>query len=235
MIKALKIASLVIAITVASCNSQTKSENYALVDVATFENAIQENNNIQLVDVRTPKEYNEGKIADALNIDWNNANFTEEVEKLDKNQPIYIYCLSGGRSKKASDKLIALGFRQVIELDGGYMNWYKNHTPATQPDQFTAAEYTEMVSDAPVVLVDFYADWCAPCKIMAPYIEQFKTDYKDQVKVLKIDADQNKQLVTQLGYQALPIVLIYKNGTLVFEREGLVTEPELRELLNKQL
>jgi len=234
MIKIAKLACLAFTILLVSCHN-TNTENYALVNVETFENAIANTPNIQLVDVRTPQEFEKGSIAQAINIDCNDAHFTQNINALNKSESVYIYCLSGGRSKKAADKLIELGFENVVELEGGYLNWSKTHTENAKKDQYSVADFNKMTQTEPVVLVDFYADWCGPCKKMAPYIEQFKTDYKEQVKVLKIDADQNKQLVANLGYEALPIVLIFKNGELVFENQGFVSEKDLRELLDKQL
>ena len=234
MNKYYKILSLIIAILVISCKNEN-TNSYELVTVNTFENGINESKNIQLIDVRTPQEYAEGHIGDAINIDWNDENFEKQVASLNKNEPLYLYCLSGGRSKKASDKLLELGFTNIIELEGGYINWSKTHKSSAKNDQYSTEDYYKMVSEQPVVLVDFYADWCAPCKLMAPFIEQFKTDYKDQVTVLKIDADKNKQLVTNLGYEALPIIIVYKNGEKVFEQQGFVEENTLREILNQQL
>jgi thioredoxin 1 len=231
MTKYYKILSLIIATLTVSCKKES-SNNYELVNVDTFETRINETKNIQLIDVRTPQEYTEGYIANATNIDWNGEDFVEKINNYDKNQPIYIYCLSGGRSKKASEKLTELGFNNIIELEGGYINWSKNHPLNTVNDQYKIEEFYGIVASEPIVLVDFYAEWCGPCKKMAPFIEQFKTDYKDQVKVLKIDADKNKQLVATLGYEALPIIIIYKNSETVFEREGFVSENNLREVLN---
>ncbi|NKI25475.1 rhodanese-like domain-containing protein [Arenibacter sp. 6A1] len=79
---------------------------------------------VQLVDVRTKNEYLDGHIAKAVNIDFFNAdNFTKSFEKMDKDQPVYVYCRSGARSKKAANKLIGMGFDKVYDLKGGYMQW----------------------------------------------------------------------------------------------------------------
>ncbi len=233
MLKSIKIAAFALIITLASCNSNAQSK-YELVEVSTFENAIQ-TPNAQILDVRTPQEFAGGAIHNAVNIDWNNPEFAKNIETLDKNQPVYVYCLSGGRSKKAADKLVASGFTNVVELKGGWMRWSKAHPDTTAKSQYTKDSFEKLTKDSPVVLVDFYAEWCGPCKKMGPYIEKFKNDYKGKVNVVKIDADQNKQLVLDLGYQALPIILVYKEGSKVFEKEGFVSEQELKTILDKQL
>ena len=79
---------------------------------------------VQLVDVRTLKEYNSGHIENAINIDfYNSSNFKEAFERLNKDKPVYLYCRSGARSQKAARKLIAMGFSKIYDLKGGYMRW----------------------------------------------------------------------------------------------------------------
>lgn len=83
-----------------------------------------EANNVQLVDVRTPQEYRGGYIKNAINIDYfNQANFAKEFSKLDKEKPVYLYCRSGNRSQSAASKLVAMGFKEIYDLAGGYMRW----------------------------------------------------------------------------------------------------------------
>ena len=94
-----------------------------ILDKTTFNEAIQAGP-VQLVDVRTPEEYQAGFIKDAVNIDFfDEANFTTKFEKFDKDKPIYVYCRSGNRSQKAAAKLVAMGFKEIYDLKGGYMNW----------------------------------------------------------------------------------------------------------------
>lgn len=82
------------------------------------------NDNIQLVDVRTEKEFKEGAIEGALNIDFfKQEKFTDEFNKLDKKEPIYLYCRSGNRSQQAAAKLQEMGFTKIYDLRGGYMGW----------------------------------------------------------------------------------------------------------------
>ena len=82
-----------------------------------------EDKTVQLIDVRTPREYNEGHIANAKNVDFYDANFLTQFEKFDKNKPIYLYCKSGGRSGKASTQLHDAGFTLVYDLKDGFAGW----------------------------------------------------------------------------------------------------------------
>lgn len=81
--------------------------------------------NAQLVDVRTPGEYEGGIIGDAVNIDYMAGSFQTEIAKLDKTKPTLIYCAAGGRSAKAASIMKELGFTEVYDLSGGYSGWPK--------------------------------------------------------------------------------------------------------------
>lgn len=93
------------------------------IEVARLQKKI--NRNIQLVDVRTPKEYNEGHIGKATNIDYNAADFEANVQKLNKNKRVYLYCRTGNRSAKAAEKMRAMGFRKLYVLPVGMDGWKK--------------------------------------------------------------------------------------------------------------
>ncbi len=78
---------------------------------------------MQLIDVRTPGEFAEGHLENAVNINVNSNDFAAQVEKLDKEQPVYIYCKSGGRSGNAGKQLEAMGFKTIYDLKGGILSW----------------------------------------------------------------------------------------------------------------
>lgn len=79
-----------------------------------------------ILDIRTPREFNQGYIKGAININYYDKTFLEEVAKLDKSKPIYIYCRSGSRTSSASKKLNKLGFSEVNDLEGGIISWARN-------------------------------------------------------------------------------------------------------------
>lgn len=93
------------------------------VDADTFLDFIEANKEVQIIDVRTPGEYNGGFIPNAVNIDFYGSDFKSEIDKLDKNRPVAIYCQSGGRSGKALKMMSEMNFTTVLELEGGYSNY----------------------------------------------------------------------------------------------------------------
>ena len=99
------------------------SDQFVLLDVAEYKQAVI-NKEVQLVDVRTPAEFKKGHLGKALNIDfYDKKSFNESFEQLNKEQPVYLYCRSGFRSKKVAMRLINMGFSKVYDLKGGLNNW----------------------------------------------------------------------------------------------------------------
>ena len=80
-----------------------------------------------LVDVRTPGEFQAGHLDNALNINWFDPDFARQFEAIDKDKTIYLYCKKGGRSAKAQEKLASIGYRNVVNLEGGYDAWSKEN------------------------------------------------------------------------------------------------------------
>jgi thioredoxin len=90
------------------------------------------------------------------------------------------------------------------------------------------SSFQELLSNAQVpVLVDFYATWCGPCQVMAPILEQVGAHLKNKLKVVKIDTDRYPGLATQYQIQALPTLVLFKNGQPVDRIEGVMQAPQL--------
>lgn len=114
--------SLIFLFTLFFGNAQTATK-VKTVEVTAFAKEIKTTQKPQILDVRTPEEFAEGHINNATNIDWQGENFVKNAEKLSKNKPVYVYCRSGKRSLKASEKLAELGFKKIYNLDGGFLKW----------------------------------------------------------------------------------------------------------------
>ena len=189
-------------------------------------------NNVQLLDVRTASEYQSGHLINALQADWNNkAEFKDRTSHLDKKKTILVYCAAGSRSSAAGDWLMQQGY-QVKELKGGIISWKQASKPVVQvanEKPVTAAEYKVLTNLAPVVLIDFGAEWCPPCKKMEPVMEQLKKDLGEKYTLVKVDAGVQTELMKQVNVENIPTFIIYKNGTESWRKTGIVSINELKE------
>lgn len=104
-----------------SCLDQ-RNDNVKVVSPEEMQSLL-ELEDVQLVDVRTPEEYEEGFIANAQNIDYFSPTFDEDLKNLDKNKPVVLYCKSGGRSAKCAEKMVEAGFVKIYDLEGGISQW----------------------------------------------------------------------------------------------------------------
>lgn len=95
--------------------------------------------------------------------------------------------------------------------------------------------FETLISDNKPVLVDFYADWCRPCQMMAPILEDVKSQIGDHATIIKINVDENQALAAQYGIQSIPSLLIFKQGEVVWREVGVHRPTELMAALKKFL
>jgi thioredoxin len=100
--------------------------------------------------------------------------------------------------------------------------------------QFNSFEEMLTSSDVPV-LVDFYADWCGPCKLMSPILEQVNTQLQGKIRVAKIDTEKYPQLASQYGIEALPTLILFKQGQPINKIEGVMQAPDLTRHIEAML
>lgn len=85
------------------------------------------------------------------------------------------------------------------------------------------------------VLVDFYANWCGPCKMLSPLLEDAATEYEGQLNISKIDADVNSDIVQKLNVRGLPTILLFKNGKVEATKVGALTRQQLKDFIDSIL
>jgi thioredoxin 1 len=234
--KSILISFLSILLTASAVLAQTQ------LSTDDFQNKLNATKQAQLLDVRTPDEYSQGHLEKAENIDYKNAAFKEQVEKLDKNKPVFVYCLSGGRSSAAAKVLHEKGFTDVYEMQGGFMKWTSSGKLIDAPKNASASnkgmsssDFKKLTNSDKLVMVDFYAPWCAPCIKMLPTVHKLAEEYKSKATIETIHYDQNKALAKDLGIDEIPAFLFYKNGKLLLRKNGLMEESEFRKLIEENL
>lgn len=91
--------------------------------------------------------------------------------------------------------------------------------------------FNQILKAGKPVLVDFHAEWCGPCKTMAPELKRFAELHKDKLRVLKVDIDKNKKLATDLNIQGVPTLILYKEGKIIWRQSGAMTSNQLWEMI----
>ena len=236
MMKYLSIILVTVALIFNSCTNGQSSPSGPSIPAVAFSKKITDLPGAPIIDVRTPGEFSQGHLKNAINYDISKIGFENQIASLDKTKPVLVYCLTGSRSTYAVRYMQSIGFKEVYELNGGMMKWRAASLPETT-DRTTAAtgmskqQFDNLLITDKLVLVDYYADWCAPCKKMKPYLDEISKDMADKVVVVRINADENKALCKELKIDALPVLQIYKNKTLTWSNTGFIE----KEAVVKQL
>ncbi len=119
----------------ATVDAPTQTQSIELINPADADQLLEDNagsGDFVILDIRTPEEFNAGRIAGSINIDFYEANFASELDKLDKDKTYFVYCHSGNRSGSAMGTMRDLGFIDVYDLDGGIQAWYNSGFDITQ-------------------------------------------------------------------------------------------------------
>lgn len=93
-------------------------------------------------------------------------------------------------------------------------------------------KFKEIIQQDKPVLVDFFATWCGPCKMMTPILEDFKRRVGDEVTVIKVDVDKNPQAAAQYQVQGVPTLILFKNGKVIWRQSGVVPAKDLEQAVN---
>ena len=207
-----------------------------VVSAEEFQAQLKTSSKPQLIDVRTPDEFKTSHLNQAVNYNFNAEQFKEQLARLDKNAPVYIYCKGGGRSAAAVKQMETMGFTQITELKGGIMSWEQKDLPleavaVKNGDAYVAADFNQMLAAHQYVLVDFYAEWCLPCKKMEPALTKLKTKYQGEVAIERVDVEKAKDLAKTLKIEGLPAVAVYRDGVEIKRVTGYQSEKDLIRLI----
>ncbi len=204
-----------------------------VLSVSEFANQLLQDSTAQVVDVRTPKEFDGGHVKNALNININASNFEKQIATLDKTKPVFVYCLAGSRSAKAARYMRKKGFTTIYEMRGGILKWKAANKPletkntTAKKQGMSIDQFNQKVNTDKYVLVDYYAKWCRPCIKMAPMLAKLANEKKETLVLLKIDADENEALLKAKGVEEIPVLELYKNGKVIWKHNGFIDEATL--------
>lgn len=228
------IKHILVTLFTAFCIMTVKAQD--TLSPARFQYAIDHTPNAVLIDVRTPKEYGTGHLKNARNIDWKDKGFFQQVDTIDHNTAIYLYCLGGTRSNAAANQMKAQGFTHIKQLSGGILAWQNDKLPIDKAnsettDAYTKADLQKVLQVHPRVLVDFNAPWCGPCLVMAPRIKKLEKEFSGKLYIERINVDNAKNLAESMNIRSIPILILFENGQPIKALEGNQSLKAIRAFL----
>ena len=93
------------------------------------------------------------------------------------------------------------------------------------------ASFSDIINSDQPVLIDFHATWFGPCHAMAPILKEVAGDYKDQLRIIKIDIDKNRPLSMKYGIQGVPTFMLFQNGKMLWRQSGMMSGGQMRKIL----
>lgn len=94
-------------------------------------------------------------------------------------------------------------------------------------------KFSEIIASDKPVLVDFFATWCGPCKVLAPILERVKSDLGDSLTIIKIDVDKNNNLATNYQVRGVPTLMLFKNSELKWRQSGVIEAADLKKIVQQ--
>ena len=188
-----------------------------------------------LLDIRTPEEVSKGFLKNASFINFYDENFLQKASWVKKNQPIYVYCHAGGRSSKAAEMLIELGFREVYNLVGGYSKWVEDgylvekglkNIKGPNSKFFSKEEIDGILQTKQSVVLVFKTPWCLPCKKLDAVLDSFSKN-RPNWEVVKINMDTNKDLAENYEVKSVPTLLFFKESKQLSSHIGFINLEDL--------
>ena len=223
---------LIIIFSISCSNKNTLV--YEKTDILSLDKILNDTD-IIILDVRTSEEINAGYIPNSTFIDYYDKNFENKINLIDRSKKIYTLCKSGGRSVQAAEILSKNGFRNVYNLEGGFMRWKANkmsydinlvNNDSSNSYLISDKSLDSLIENNTNTLIYISTKWCSPCKKMEPIIDKL-VDNNSSLKVIKIDLDANAYAQEKFNVKSLPALVLYENNSVVWHKNGIIAYDDL--------
>ncbi len=94
-------------------------------------------------------------------------------------------------------------------------------------------QFEKIINSSPLVLVDFFAEWCGPCKIQAPILKEWTSEVGERVKIIKINVDTNNEIATRYQVQSIPTLILFHHGQVVIKHSGVMSKQQLNDMIKQ--
>ncbi|GAA4786555.1 thioredoxin domain-containing protein [Olivibacter ginsenosidimutans] len=188
----------------------------------------------QILDARSEEEYQQNHIKCAQSVP-DEKEFQRITAHLSKNKPVFVYSIGNGRSGILANHLTKLGFKNVYEFPGGLSKWIGLGHPveSTVGEGLTLSEFNHQIISDKLVLVDVSSRYCGGCKKLKPVVEEVANTHQERLKLVNIEAYDNKQLTQQLAVEGLPTLILYKGQNVVWKKRGISSKEEILAQVSK--
>ena len=185
----------------------------------------------QILDARSEEEYVQNHLKGAISFHVaDERDFFQKTQTLNKANPVFIYSIGNGRSGQLAKRLREAGFKDVTELPGGLSKWIGSGRPvmSTVGTGLSLADYQAQLKSDKLVLVDFGSRYCGSCKRLDPIVNEIEKEQATHVKVIRIEAYENKALIKELGISSLPTLVLYKGDQAIWKKVGSMSKSEIQ-------
>jgi rhodanese-related sulfurtransferase/thiol-disulfide isomerase/thioredoxin len=209
-----------------SIKSVLNKESFQTLSVDSFETKLNTlGADVQIIDTRLPEEYAINHLINAININALAKDYEAQIDKLDKTKAVFAYAIGNGRSNQLAKELIEKGFTQVYVLNGGIGGWIGNGKPiySSSKDNFSLSDFDKITSTNKLVLLDLHTRYCPGCRKLQPTVDSLANEYSGTLKVVKVDVYDNPKIAGNFKINAIPTLIVYNNGNIIWQRTGADT------------
>jgi len=202
-------------------------QNVSRLTIDALEAKINQSKQPQIIDARSAAEFEQIHLKNAVVLNKDSVKAAEQIGALDKQKPVFVYAIGNARSAILAKRLKALGFNEVYELPGGIANWVGTGKPVEKSAkmELDLTAFNGLVGKEKLILVDFGSKYCPGCIKMVPVADSAATE--TGVKIVKIEVFDNTKLTHQLKINVIPNIALYKDGAVVWQKEGIFPKSEI--------